>query len=99
MRIDPPDPRDKINAAGKVRRRPTPEAASEGDGDGPSVEDQIALAQIHNMVDQLISQPEVRTEMVELGKRLVADPQYPPTEVVEKVAQILARAMRSKASA
>lgn len=96
MRIDPPDPRNKINPASSVRRRPAPESSSESDG--PSVEDQIALAQIHNMVDQLISQPEVRTEMVELGNRLVADPQYPPAEVVEKVAEILARAMRAKSA-
>jgi len=50
------------------------------------------------MVDQLISQPEVRMEMVDLGKRLVADPQYPPAEVVERVAAILSRAMRAKAN-
>jgi hypothetical protein len=96
VRIDPPDPRDKVHNAGSVRKRPAPESG--GDRDGPSVEDQIALAQIHNMVDQLISQPEVRQEMVDLGKRLVADPSYPPNEVVERVAQILARAMRAKAA-
>lgn len=96
MRIDPPDPRDKIRSASSVRRRPSPEASA--NKDGPSVEDQIALAQIHNMVDQLISQPEVRMEMVDLGKRLVADPQYPPAEVVERVAAILSRAMRAKAN-
>jgi hypothetical protein len=94
VRIDPPDPRDKIRNLNQVRRRPTPETAN---GSEPqSVEDQIALAQIHNMVDQLISQPEVRNEMVDLGKKLVADPQYPPQEVVERVAQILSRAMRGR---
>lgn len=47
------------------------------------------------MVDQLISQPEVRESMVELGHQLlVENPHYPPSEVVEKVAQILSKAIR-----
>ena len=92
MRIDPTDPRNKITPPGNVRRRPNPEA---GDLNGSSgVEDQIALAQIHNMVDQLIAQPEIRQEMVDLGNKLVADPNYPPAEVVEKVAALLSRALR-----
>ncbi len=92
MRIDPPDPRDKIRAAGIIRRS---QSTSDSAGsETQSVEDQIALAQIHNMVDQLISQPEVRQQMVDLGRQLVADPQYPPAQVVEKVAEILSRAMK-----
>jgi hypothetical protein len=50
------------------------------------------------MVDQLISQPEIRESMVELGRKLVEDPQYPPTEVVERVAQILSKAIIRRAS-
>ncbi|MFP4282513.1 MAG: hypothetical protein ACLFR7_08140 [Opitutales bacterium] len=94
MRIDPPNSRDKLGLSGPIRRKPGAEAGATKEN--ASVEDQIALAQIHNMVDQLISQPEVRQPMLELGRQLVADPQYPPREVVERVAEILHRAMKPR---
>lgn len=94
MRIDPPNQRNQIREVGATKRKLA--AGLSSTQDGPSVEDQIALAQIHNMVDQLISQPEIRESMVELGRKLVADPHYPPAEVVDKVAEILSRAIRRK---
>lgn len=94
MRIDPPNQRNNIRDIGSAKRKPA--AGSSSSDDGPNVEDQIALAQIHNMVDQLISQPEIRESMVELGRKLVNDPSYPPSEVVDRVAEILSRAIRRR---
>ncbi len=92
MRIDPPNQRNNVRDVSAAKRKPA--TSSTGSQDGPNVEDQIALAQIHNMVDQLISQPEIRESMVELGRKLVNDPKYPPAEVVNKVAELLSRAIR-----
>ena len=93
MSIDPTNQPFNFSDVSASRRAPS--TSSTTAYEGPSVEDQIALAQIHNMVDQLISQPEVRESMVELGHQLlVENPQYPPSEVVEKVAQILSKAIR-----
>lgn len=39
--------------------------------------------------------PEVRAEMVERGRNLVADPEYPPRKTLEGISQLLALGFRS----
>jgi len=45
------------------------------------------------MVDNLMSMPEVRDEVVELGRRLARDPEYPQEHIVDEVSRILAKAI------
>lgn len=39
--------------------------------------------------EALSNSPEVRPEMVERGKRLAVDPNYPPREIIEKLADLM----------
>ncbi|RME70251.1 MAG: hypothetical protein D6781_06775 [Verrucomicrobia bacterium] len=39
--------------------------------------------------DRLAAIPEIRPEVVERGKALLADPNYPSQEIVEKIAQYI----------
>lgn len=45
------------------------------------------------MVGNLISMPEVRDDIVELGRKLAKDPSYPQEDVVDQVARILSKAI------
>lgn len=92
MRIDP-SRNSQLNATGKVARKRSGggEAASASSGSTPA--DSAALGQVKAMVEQLIDLPDVREEMVDLGKRLAEDPRYPGEDVIEEVARILSRAM------
>ncbi|MDP0499578.1 MAG: hypothetical protein Q7P63_05710 [Verrucomicrobiota bacterium JB022] len=56
--------------------------------------DQLALNQVREMVDRLITMPEVRAEVAELAKRLARDPSYPSPDIVEELSKILAKAIR-----
>ncbi len=55
--------------------------------------DQLALNQVQSMVGDLISMPEVREDIVELGRKLAKDPSYPQEDVVDQVARILSKAI------
>jgi len=51
--------------------------------------DQVSFgtsSKIRQALDQI---PEIRPEMVERGRQLAADPNYPPREVVQKIAQMI----------
>jgi hypothetical protein len=52
--------------------------------DGTSFQDTQALQ------DQLKGLQAVRPEKVELGKTLASDPQYPPNDVLDRIAVLLA---------
>ncbi|KAF0096169.1 MAG: hypothetical protein E1N59_136 [Puniceicoccaceae bacterium 5H] len=61
----------------------------------PSLEpDQVALNQVREMVDRLITMPEVRDEVAELAKRLARDANYPSADIVDELSKILAKAIR-----
>jgi len=63
-------------------------------GESPASSDRAEIGQVQAMVGDLIEMPEVREEVTALGRRLAGDPAYPPKEVVEEVAKILAKALR-----
>ncbi len=83
--IDPIRRQQPITLRG-VTRLASKEPAPAKDGtDG--VHDQIAR---QNLVEKLMNMPDVRPEMVERGKQLASDPDYPPEEVVNALAEKLA---------
>ncbi|MGH8018563.1 MAG: hypothetical protein ACREIA_09770 [Opitutaceae bacterium] len=45
-----------------------------------------ASSKIRQALDQI---PEIRPEVVERGRQLAADPNYPPREVVQKIASLI----------
>ncbi len=73
-------PRPELTPAGpRATFRPPP-----GQPDGMTAEGSSFLRA------ELARQPEIRPEVVERARRLAADPDYPPTEVIRHVAgQIL----------
>jgi hypothetical protein len=58
-------------------------AASTGD----AVLDNITR---QNLLDQIREMPEVRTEVVSLGRQLANDPGYPSDEAIDKIANMMA---------
>ncbi len=43
-----------------------------------------------NLLDQIRDIPDVRSDVTEIGRRLADDPDYPPAELVDKLANALA---------
>jgi hypothetical protein len=58
-------------------------------GDTPGV-DEEARVNMSELLWAMRKTPEVRTTYVNRGKRLLADPGYPPPEVLKAVANLLA---------
>jgi len=53
------------------------------------VRDSYMPEQNENLMQALRSQPDVRPDVLERARRLVADPDYPPKEVIGAVAKFL----------
>lgn len=83
--IDPIRRQQPVTLRGVTRLAPKEPAPAKDGVDG--VQDQIAR---QNLVEKLMNMPEIRPEMVERGKQLAMDPNYPPEEVVNKLAEKLA---------
>lgn len=43
--------------------------------------------------------PDVRTEVVETGRRLIGDPAYPPRETIQRIATLLAMELAKSSTA
>lgn len=86
MRINPDNNINRLNLR-KTRKGSSPPSANKSNGD------LLALVQVQSMVDNLMSIPEVREEVVELGRRLARDPDYPQEHIVDEVSRILAKAI------
>lgn len=54
---------------------------------GGAVKDEISQ---QDLVNRLKKMEDVRPDVVELGRRLAQDPSYPPDNVVERLAEVLA---------
>jgi hypothetical protein len=52
----------------------------------PVPRDSLSLDQADGLNSALASQPEIRPEMLEKGRALAADPNYPPLSVIQQVA-------------
>jgi len=50
-------------------------------------QDSFSPSQRQKMLDALNSQPDVRPEVLARAKQLAADPNYPPSNVIESVAK------------
>lgn len=66
-------------ATGQVRPR---EAAPPGND--------VVLDESRALEARFEAAPDIRPEVVERARGLVADPQYPPAETIRKIAQLLA---------
>ena len=64
--------------------RPTPEGNLEE-------HEKIELDNTQALVRKLVEMSEVRPEMVERGRKLAADPNYPSDEIVNEIAKHIAR--------
>ncbi|HYG21643.1 MAG TPA: hypothetical protein VEH04_02590 [Verrucomicrobiae bacterium] len=77
-RIGKPDPGQPASKAGGVRQAP----------------EDAAVLQSDSLQAQLKAAPDVRPEVVEKAKMLVADLQYPPEQVLRSLAHLLALKLR-----
>jgi hypothetical protein len=74
-------------AAEAAKAQPKPKnATTQTEG---VVRDSYLPVKNEDLMDALRNEPEVRPEVVERAKLLVADPDYPPKEVLKKVAEAL----------
>lgn len=76
-----------VAEAAKAKPKPkntTTETQTEG-----GVSDSFIPMQNEGLMDALRNEPEIRPEVVERAKLLVADPDYPPKEILGEVAKIL----------
>jgi hypothetical protein len=62
----------------------------------PSEPNKLDLAKSDALDAALKAAPEVRAEQVAKAKALIRDPGYPSAKVVDQVAEVLARRIRSK---
>jgi hypothetical protein len=68
----------------------TPTQASKAKNVAPG-RDKFNSAQADTLREALARTPEVRPEVVERGKQLAADPNYPSPDILSKVAEIILR--------
>jgi hypothetical protein len=54
-----------------------------------SSDDTAALSRVSDLIATLQTTPPVRPETVERGMALVADPSYPPAELIQKLAGLI----------
>lgn len=59
----------------------------------PPATDTLTTDNAESLKRALESTPEVRPEMVELGRHLAVDPTYPPRQIIEKLAQLMANSI------
>ncbi len=53
--------------------------------------DRLSNSNSQALHDALSNTPEVRPEVVARGKQLVTDPSYPPLEIINRLAQMIAQ--------
>lgn len=83
---------DAVQAPTKLRPKAAPSATESSDAP-----EQGKIGRKERLILALASEPSVRSETLERAKRLAADPNYPPTDVLEKLAQkFIGDAKRSK---
>jgi hypothetical protein len=53
--------------------------------------DDVALNRVSDLVATMKGSPAIREDAVERGKALAADPNYPPADVVNKLASLITK--------
>lgn len=51
--------------------------------------DSLSTTHAEALHKALESTPEIRPEMVELGRKLASDPNYPPLEIIEQLSKLI----------
>lgn len=87
MNIDPLKRQPQIPLQGVTRRVQPDSSRQRRETSGDAVLDNINR---QGLVQQLKDMPEVRSEVVDLGRKLADDPAYPPDEVIDQLAQVIA---------
>lgn len=84
MNIDPLDnsgyvQQPRANAQSAARQPAAPQQES----------DRLSAELSEKVRESLSSQPDIRPEVVERGRQLAADPNYPSPEIVRKIASLI----------
>lgn len=53
-----------------------------------SASESLSTTHAESLQRALASTPEIRPEMVELGRKLAVDPNYPPLQIIEQLSQM-----------
>lgn len=85
MNIDPLRRPPPVTLKNVTRRAPSEER--EPASLGGAVKDEISQ---QDLVDRLMKMDELRPDVVALGRKLAEDPSYPPDNVIERLAEVLA---------
>lgn len=65
-----------------------PQATAPEQQSEEAVTDSVMTDQNQQLMGALRNQPDVRPEVVERGKSLAADPDYPSTDIVDELAKL-----------
>ena len=69
-------------ALSTAKQASTPQAGTESG-------DRLSSANTQALREALNNSPEIRPEVVEKGKNLAVDPNYPPRELIERLAKLM----------
>ena len=89
MNIDPLSGQSS-EGIGKITRRYGKPSTSDKAGAGSPDDSELDLISRQNLLDQVRDLPEVRSDVVQMGRNLASDPNYPSDEAVEKLATLMA---------
>ena len=89
MNIDPIKRQPPSGIEGVSRRGVPTQSKQDALSSGDAVLDNISQ---QKLLDQVRDMPEVRSDIVEIGRKLAQDPNYPPDEIIDKIANLLADA-------
>ena len=87
MNIDPIKRQPPTSIEGVTRRGVSTQGKQGALSGDAAVLDNITQ---QKLLDQVRDLPEVRSDIVEIGRRLAQDPNYPPDEIIDKIANLLA---------
>ena len=83
---------DAVQAPTKAKPKAAPAATESADAP-----EQGKVGRKEGLIQALASEPAVRSEVLERARRMAADPNYPPADVLEKLAEkFIGDAKRSK---
>jgi hypothetical protein len=73
----------------------TPKApAPAASGPAAPVPDEVALRKVATLLTMLENNPEIRPDVVARGRALAADASYPPPDIINKLANLIASKVR-----
>jgi hypothetical protein len=85
----------KVSDNNTVPQMPAkPKVAKSNDASEPaeissSSEDNVDLRRVNSMLSQLENKPEIRPEVLARGRALAAQADYPPPQIIDKLASLI----------